>query len=597
MKNKIILIDKLNLITFFISILFYKEKVIFFSITYSLTEKVYLNLLKILKKDFEFDIVDYDTNNEKFKQVISKTFAMTKLNTMGFDDTNIIQNFCRINLYYSLFKINEVEVFYKNKYDIKYVFINYINVLKNLNNLDKFHKKIKFYTWFNSRLNDLPDSSLDKKSLDKRIKDKVKWLLLILKVKLLFKESKYQIDTLYCSDRTYKSNEINNIYRNFDDTKDAFLNVVTNIIYFKNQEKSLYSLEIRSLYSYILYVIKHFFKYRSFFQKYKVVSLYEQFYIFKNMYFMNKLIRKNSIKIIFSVHETMPVTIISYVCSKSQSTISLSATWSLGYFPAFEAGFIKQADIYFLWGEFQQTIFSKSHDCSKYYIKNGYLGDFAVDYFKRTSKKYRNLNYIVLYDNVFYDDLFITQKQVYEFIKTTLEFCKKNDLKLIIKTKYEKTFKNYDNLKVLANKFKEIIIFEYGRADLTPVFNAKMAVGISNSSLVNIASCWGIPSILYDKYNLIDTDNISINCVVAKNIFELERQLNILYNDTKVCKVDCCSKVDSFVDGKALNRIYEYINKLKECRGTKEEKINYANKLYKLKYGKDKVIKNKKEIY
>ena len=135
-------------------------------------------------------------------------------------------------------------------------------------------------------------------------------------------------------------------------------------------------------------------------------------------------------------------------------------------------------------------------------------------------------------------------------------------------------------------------MFEYGRADLTPVFNAKIAIGISNSSLINIASCWGVPSILYDQFDMVNERSTSNNCFLVKNLSNLRLKLSLLYSGEHEYSIDRSSEIDPFVDGNALDRIYEYIESLQVIGGAKQERITRANLDYSDKYGKDKVILN-----
>ena len=427
MKKKIILIDKLNLITFIISLIYYKRKVVFFTKTKESQEVFFSKCLIVFRKSFKFDVVCYDKNPLYYKKILNATINMTQKNITRLNVDELIYYTCKLNLYYGLFKINEVGVFYKEKYDIEYIFINYVNILKNLDYTNSFQKKIKFYTWFNLKLNDSPESALSSKSLDKRLKDKVKWLLIFIKVAIVAKKTSFDINILYCSDRTYAHNKHNNVFKNLNEEKDAFYNFTTNKIFFKKIEYNLYTLHYKSILNYLFFMIKYYFKYRMFFNKYNTVSLYDQFFLFKNIYFFDRLIKENNIKIVFTIYEALIATIINHITSKSKKTISVSSTWSLRYFSSLEADCNKYSDINFVWGDYQKNIFLKSYDKSKNYIISGYLGDFATEHFKSESKKYVGMNYIVLYDNIFHDDFFITQQQIYEFINITVLFCKKNN--------------------------------------------------------------------------------------------------------------------------------------------------------------------------
>ena len=163
--KKIIIVDKINFITFLVSLFYYKTKIIFFTKTNTIYEKFLFTIFDFTKKSYEIDTISYDDNPSFYKKVHKSSFNLTtRIIDEHYDD--ILGSFIRNNLYNSLFKINEIEVFFKNKYDVKSIYINYINPIYNKNLLSKFQKKIKFYRWFNSRLNDFPESSLDRLSLE-----------------------------------------------------------------------------------------------------------------------------------------------------------------------------------------------------------------------------------------------------------------------------------------------------------------------------------------------------------------------------------------------------------------------------------------------
>jgi len=595
-SQEIILIDKINIVTFFISLFFFHKKIIIFSKTNTAKERIFISFFILVRKNFEFDLVSYDNNPSYYKQIQKSTFNMTVKNIDELYDEDVVNHICRNNLYNSLFKINELEVFFGQKYNIKHIFINYINPLKSLKHVNKFQKKIKYYHWFNLRLNDLPESSMDKMSLKNILINKIKWLVPLFRIHLLVRPYKeISANVMYCADRSYTRNKANNIFKKFNKETDIFYNINTQRIYFKNKERSLHSLEFNLVYEYLAYIVNNIKKYRNIFKKYKTISLYDQINIFKSIFFIEKLITNNNIKISFSVNESIQNVILNAIISRYSGTISVSSTWSLKSFPLFYPGFNKMSDVNFSWGRHQVETYIKSLDNSSNYVITGYLGDFSVNYFREAACK-NDFDYVVLYDNVFYDDLFITQRQVYDLTYKTLLFCVENNLKLIVKTKYKKTFKDYKDLSKLSKEFKSTIMFEYGRADLTPVFNAKIAIGISNSSLINIASCWGVPSILYDKFDMVNDKNTPNNCFLAKNLLELEAKMRLLYGREYENNIDRDSKIDSFVDGNALDRIYEYIDSLQTKNGTKQEKIASVNMDYGMKYGKDKVIINSRRI-
>jgi hypothetical protein len=590
--KEVILIDKINIVTFLVSIFFHNKKIIIFTKTNTAQERFFLSFFLLIKKKFKFDLINYDDNPSFYREIHKSAFDMTVKNVDKLYDDEIMSYIFRSSLYNSLFKISEIEVFFGQRYNIKYIFINYINPLKKLEYINSFQNKIKYYRWFNLRLNDLPESSLDRMSLDKVLINKIKWVVPLFKINLLIRPyEEISANILYCSDRSYTRNKVNNIFIKFDKEADIFYNINKQKIYFKNEERCFHSLEFNLIYKYLAYIFNNIKKYRNILKKYEILNLYEQVYIFKNIFFIENFIKNNNIKILFSVNETIINTILNSIASRHGTTISVSASWSLASFPLFCPGFNKMSDVNFTWGRHQVETYIKSLDNSSNYVITGYLGDFAINYFREASCKY-SFDYIVLYDNVFYDDIFITQQQVYDLTHETLLFCVKNNLKLIIKTKYEKTFKDYKSLNKLSKKFQDIIMFEYGRADLTPVFNAKIAIGISNSSLINIASCWGVPSILYDQFDMVNERSTSNNCFLVKNLSNLRLKLSLLYSGEHEYSIDRSSEIDPFVDGNALDRIYEYIESLQVIGGAKQERITRANLDYSDKYGKDKVILN-----
>jgi hypothetical protein len=591
--KQVILIDKINLVTFIISIINFKKTVIVFNKTNSLKEKLFTCLFYLFfKKQIIFDLINYDLNPSFYKKIHKSTFDMTLNNSDELSEDELINYFCRSNLYNSLFKINEIEVFFRKKYDVKNIYINYINPLLELRNVNEFQNKIIFYHWFNSRGNDFPETAFAKMALPSILKSKLTWFFQLFRIKIsINRDKKIDVKILYCSDRSYINNNLNNVFRKYNKNLDGFYNMNESCVYSKNGKIYIYSLHFLELPKYLLFVYKSIIKYRKIFRIYKIITLYDKIYFFRNVFFIERFIKNNNIKILFSVNETIINTILNSVASKSYYTIAVSGSWSLASFPLLCPGFNKMSDVNFCWGSHQVNTYVDSLDNSSTYVITGYLGDFAINEFRDKSINY-NFDYIVFYDNVFYDDIFITKKQIYDTAYAILLFCLEKDIKLIIKTKYKKTYENNGILFDLAEKFKNTIIFEYGRADLTPAFNSKVAIGISNSSLVNIASCWGVESILYDSFNLINPKVLSNNCSVVGDKFQLSSVLRSKYDSQNMCFVDNGSGIDSFVDGNALNRIYEYIDSLQKFNGSKKQNIRQANLVYGSSYGQDKVINN-----
>ena len=82
---------------------------------------------------------------------------------------------------------------------------------------------------------------------------------------------------------------------------------------------------------------------------------------------------------------------------------------------------------------------------------------------------------------------------------------------------------------------------------------------------------------------------LSKNCFIVNDIENFNFRLNLIYNSKKLYKLDSNSPLDPFVDGKALKRIYFYINMIEKINGSKKEKIYKANAKYKKLYGNDKI--------
>ena len=287
--EEIIIIDKINFITFLLSLFFYKTKIIFFTKTNTTREKFLFAIFDFIKKSYKVDSINYDNNPSFYKKVHKSSFKLTtEIIDERYDD--ILGSFIRNNLYNSLFKINEIEVFFKQKYNIKNIYINYINPLNNKNQLSKFQKKIKFYRWLNCRLNDLPESSLDRMSLDKSIINKIKWIIPLLKINILFKPNKPMYGKiLYCCDRNYRRNKNNNIFSKFNKKTDIFYNIEEQKIYFKNQFINFYSLEFSEIFNYLKYLYQSVNKNWDILKKYKIINLYDFVLLSKNIFLRKSL--------------------------------------------------------------------------------------------------------------------------------------------------------------------------------------------------------------------------------------------------------------------------------------------------------------------
>ena len=60
--EEIIIIDKINFITFLLSLFFYKTKIIFFTKTNTTREKFLFAIFDFIKKNYKVDSINYDNN-------------------------------------------------------------------------------------------------------------------------------------------------------------------------------------------------------------------------------------------------------------------------------------------------------------------------------------------------------------------------------------------------------------------------------------------------------------------------------------------------------------------------------------------------------
>ena len=106
------------------------------------------------------------------------------------------------------------------------------------------------------------------------------------------------------------------------------------------------------------------------------------------MFFLEKLLSNNGVKVVLSVNEGMFSMVVNFMTRKNKNTVGLNASWSLGYFPMYYSACTKFSDVCFVWGELQKGIYINSGDKSLFYVTSGYLGDYEFDTFKEGSKRY-----------------------------------------------------------------------------------------------------------------------------------------------------------------------------------------------------------------
>ena len=313
---------------------------------------------------------------------------------------------------------------------------------------------------------------------------------------------------------------------------------------------------------------------------------------------MKVFVNERNVSIVFSFYESWFAQAASVMARDSDNVVSLSAVWSIGYFPSSSIStFKKFSDRYFIWGSWHNFIMRKSYDQSGGYIVTGYPGLVIDKTFERSVSTLRDQllkahkRVIAYYDTTTADDLFFSKVSSIKVLKSLLQIAQETDSVLIFKTKKKVS----DETKKLIDCYASNILVDNTQSSLIPAFAADVTFGILNSTLVSIAAAYGKRA-----YFIAFGDVVS---PVWKSLVG-ERVEFIEANDIKRSLLDCpdqsntnddsgLAAIDYFQDGNCHDRTGDYINNVLKnlhVEANKQDALSVCDQIYRNKFGEDTVI-------
>ncbi len=603
MKNKII-IDYMN----FYSVLYVilcRFDMIYILHRHKYMDTFYSNLLRLFGKEIIFTNMKYQSND--FKDYLQIKEEKEKIIGENFSKKDLLSSYLFKKFYFDkLHPIVELKILFQDL-ETNCILINYPNILKYISKKNAFYDKFQFYNTL-SFVDDLKRVYFFRRIyFDKNklfFKETIRLFEVLINIRFSFeKREKHQILTFSKSinnattipSRTKNMNELE--WLENTELKYIQLDPTSKKVFSQNTSYHLYTLHPMEIFSYFKEIHKLYSETVTL-EKIHPLMVPYIFDQIKNIYFINKIIKTQNIKIVFtSVDGTYLTNIMNIIGFLNENVISCSATWSLNYFPQFSSAMYKNCDVFFAWGNYQRDLYLEAGSVYKTILNTGYIGDYALDKMK-TDTEQRVVNFkkekckiFSVYDNVAGDDAFITYQHYNNFYKGVIALLKSGKYACVIKSKLNTidTYLNEDLFQEL-HKHNDKIIFQSEHADLGPAMSSDFIYALSMSSLGNIGSVQGKKTFLYDENNLVVSNEkyLSHNTYIIHNI----KDFLDLVSDTfdYIYEKDITSGIDSFVDGKAQERIFEYIYLLLD---SKEEnkliRIENANSIYGLKYGQDKL--------
>ncbi len=368
----------------------------------------------------------------------------------------------------------------------------------------------------------------------------------------------------------------------------------------KYKTQHLYSIKIFEIFEIFRKILKI---YRSISKK-----SYSSFILFvykltyaKQIFFLDKFIEKSGVNTTYTCHANAKLNIarmLDLFGRSNKNIVTTSTTVSLNYFPELLTATDKYSDVFFAWGDWHKDLQLKSCSfrCPETIILSGYVFDYSVQKMSEScnslikkTPSFKNKKIISVYDNVVFMDSHITYTHINNFYYGLILFLNNNlDYNCIIKSK-KSIFKKLVNSDILTKlDFLESRIMYMDRhSDIGPAMSSDIVYALSMSTLGNIASILGRKVFLYDEGLIISRDYLSKNVAVVTSVNDfLEKVGNF-----PIYKNRDNSRIDPFIDGKAQNRIFEYVyDLLTNATSDKKDRIYIANHNYYKNYGKDKVF-------
>lgn len=338
------------------------------------------------------------------------------------------------------------------------------------------------------------------------------------------------------------------------------------------------------------------------------------FSLFMEVSKMQALFRATGAKVFWSSIEGNHFeSIAGTLAINREGGVSLGATWSAWTYLATPT-LRNTNDILFVWGTRHAKIFSQGGSIFKSMIIAGYPGDhYLSDYLSKAQilraewkKEYGNKKIICCYDNLFKKDDSNNFSDTIEFMSNLFSWVlKEPETLLVIKSKRKQIFDVYpDSIRDFLKRLEEQkrLIYEFELGDLSPGIASDIIIGFNMSTLPCLLGTYGREVILFDpnKFNErrpIGADNIKFIGKSEDIIASLDNWLREAYtNNIKEEGIKLNpnpNQMDSFADGKSIERITEYISILlaELGKGLNSDKAIYdTNTLYQKRWDPQNVI-------
>jgi len=306
-----------------------------------------------------------------------------------------------------------------------------------------------------------------------------------------------------------------------------------------------------------------------------------------NVFFYKNMIKNTRCSYIYSCYETPQSLLIQHCASDSRRCISMSSTFSFGYFPVKNefSHQVKNVDVYFVWGAIHANLFKLSGDSSGNYITTGYIGsNFVPDFLSTSNRRYSHIKnkIITFYDTTIKNDLFLDRCNALLIANRLASIANNIHATLIIKTK--KSNQMYAG--VLLKYKSSVIVEDDPKGCLASSMKSDVVIGYLFSTPVLLSGIYGKKIIFIDPYKMIDKEmyrNLpGVNFVHSE--MSLYGAIKIIFN-TKY--TDNFKNFDAFGDYESQSRIADYINFFSYNKFVdKNEMIRIASEKYAIKYGK-----------
>jgi len=361
------------------------------------------------------------------------------------------------------------------------------------------------------------------------------------------------------------------------------------------------SYKIRRLALYdVLPYFKHLLKGLSIFQD-SNISIGNRFLLFSDwvdLFYLQQMINKLQCKVAYSVYESNAALLLLYAATVSKKCISLASSFSAGYFPMTYhiSHRAKNIDCYLVWGQYLSELYVESGDRSKFHVCVGYIGDHYKQEFIQNAQSFfqgENAPIVAIYDTTYFDDLFVNELEMYNFVLSITDFAISKGAKVIVKTK-----KGSELYNGLVNKYPDDVILDKQLGSLSPSIAANLVIGFLSSTPVIVAKAWNKNVVFYDPQEMtwtagskyLSNDLVKSSnevCAIISNLVTNSATISEIMNQQDMD----VSRLDNFSDGKSQKRVADYISYiLGSTYVEKSEILEDANEKYKQQWGHENIV-------